>query len=391
VRDLSGLSDFFKVSIRNASGKRVLSQQLPFCPFGTDQRVNGTGPLNPSYPRICYLNPFSLGTVIGIDQGWATSALGYVGVKFGGPNGTYALKVSITKPYRQFFGVAFDDAVAKVNLQVKNLGGCGDRCPPPTLGPSARPRSSGPRGGSSTSRGLTPASETGFQTPASTLPDLVALPAWNITTESFAHHDYLDFAATVWNSGPAPLLVEGFRTASEPKMRAWQYFSDANGNISGRLRVGEFHYDARPGHEHWHFEQFARYSLLDSARRQIVLSEKEAFCLAPTDAIDMTVPRADWIPYSTGLSTACGSQQSVWVREVLPTGWGDTYMQTLPGQSFDITNLPNGTYYISIAANPTGVLYERDTSNDVQLRQITLGGRQGNRTVVAAPWHGITQ
>ncbi len=120
-------------------------------------------------------------------------------------------------------------------------------------------------------------------------------------------------------------------------------------------------------------------------------SEKEGFCLAPTDAIDMTVPRADWVPYSTGLATACGTQQSVWVREVLPTGWGDTYVQTLPGQSFDITDLPNGTYYIEIQANPTGVLYERDTTNDIQLRQVTLGGSRGDRTVVAAPWHGITQ
>src|SRR5262249_3107867 len=110
-----------------------------------------------------------------------------------------------------------------------------------------------------------------------------------------------------------------------------------------------------------------------------------------TDAIDMTVPRADWVPYSTGLATACGTQQSIWVREVLPTGWGDTYTQTLPGQSFDITDLPNGTYYIEVEANPSGVLYERDLTNDLQLRQVTLGGSLGDRTVVASPWHGISQ
>jgi hypothetical protein len=104
----------------------------------------------------------------------------------------------------------------------------------------------------------------------------------------------------------------------------------------------------------------------------------------------MTVPQANWIPYSTGLATACGTSQSLWVREVLPTGWGDTYLQSLPGQSFDITDLPNGTYYISIAANPSGVLFERNRGNDVQLRKITLTGSRGSRHVSVAPWHGIS-
>ena len=33
-------------------------------------------------------------------------------------------------------------------------------------------------------------------------------------------------------------------------------------------------------------------------------------------------------------------------------GWGDTYYQYLPGQSFNITGVPNGTYYVRIVANP---------------------------------------
>ncbi len=210
VRSLQGLGHFFRVSVRDAKGKRVLSAELQFCPFGNDQRVDGTGPLNPTYPRICYLSPFTLGTVIGIDQGWATSALGYTGVKFNGPNGTYHLKLSITKAYRQFFDIPIEDAVANVTLHVTKLGGCVDRCPPATVGPSGSPIATGFRGASSTSRGLTPATSAGPTPPTSTLPDLVALPAWNITTETFAHRDYLDFAATVWDSGPAPLLVEGF-------------------------------------------------------------------------------------------------------------------------------------------------------------------------------------
>jgi hypothetical protein len=85
----------------------------------------------------------------------------------------------------------------------------------------------------------------------------------------------------------------------------------------------------------------------------------------------------------------CGSATSTWIREILPTGWGDTYFQGVPGQSFDITDLPNGTYWIEVHANPEGRLFDGDPTNDVELREVILRGRPGSRTVEAPPWHGI--
>ena len=29
----------------------------------------------------------------------------------------------------------------------------------------------------------------------------------------------------------------------------------------------------------------------------------------------------------------------------MPVGWGDTYLQSIAGQAFSITRVPNGTYY----------------------------------------------
>jgi hypothetical protein len=182
--------------------------------------------------------------------------------------------------------------------------------------------------------------------------------------------------------------VEGFRRPGQAVMDAWQYFY-SNGVPVGRAPTGNLTYDARPNHQHWHFEQFARYSLLGADQTQVVRSEKTGFCLAPTDAIDLTAAAADWNPYSVGLGTACGSEGSIWIREVLPTGWGDTYFQGLPGQSFDVTNLPNGTYYISVQANPDGLLIEANTTNNTEIRQVILGGKPGHRTVTVPPWHGI--
>ena len=133
--------------------------------------------------------------------------------------------------------------------------------------------------------------------------------------------------------------------------------------------MGEFHFDRRHGHHHWHFEQFARYRLLDAHGDGVVRSHKQSFCLAPTDAIDMTVPGALWRPEELGF-TQCGGDDAIWIREVLPTGWGDTYYQSVGGQAFDITDLPNGRYYIEVRANPLGLLYDRSAGNDVRLREI---------------------
>lgn len=69
--------------------------------------------------------------------------------------------------------------------------------------------------------------------------------------------------------------------------------------------------------------------------------------------------------------------------------WGDTYVQTLPGQSFDITSLPNSTYYVKIQANPPGAIHEVRTANDTSLRKVVLGGTPGARTVRVPAWDGI--
>ena len=73
----------------------------------------------------------------------------------------------------------------------------------------------------------------------------------------------------------------------------------------------------------------------------------------------------------------------------MPVGWGDTYFQSIAGQAFDITSVPNGTYYIEIIANPEQVLHESNTRNDVSLRKVILGGTPGHRTVKVPAWHGI--
>lgn len=129
---------------------------------------------------------------------------------------------------------------------------------------------------------------------------------------------------TVWVGGTSRLDVEGFRKSGSPIMQAYQYFWK-NGHIIGRIRAGTMGFDSEHGHNHWHFQQFARYQLLSAGKKVAVRSQKVGFCIAPSDAVDLLLPQATWQPSYVGLGGQCGSPTALWVQEEMPIGWGDTY------------------------------------------------------------------
>jgi hypothetical protein len=379
-----GLDRFLRISFRDSSGNLVAARAVRFCPNDYNrQRVDDQGPANPTYPLICTSSsPFQRGMVWGIERGWAVSPrLGAIDVK----PGTYEVSVRIREPYRDLFDVGPGSAGAKLQARVRNAPGGGGH-PHPIPGPIAD------GGRPAQARSLT-AAPTLDQPDPSTLPDLVALPLWNLVVHHRGDRDLLSFAATTFNAGPAPLVVEGFRRDGEDTMEAYQYFEDGDGNVVGRAPAGTMEFDTRHGHHHWHFEQFVRFSLLDGTSQAVVRSHKQSFCLAPTDPIDLTLPGAKWNVFASDgdLGSVCGGNESIWIRERLPAGWADTYFQFVAGQAFDVTDVPNGRYLVKLELNPKGELAEGSTENDVELREIRLGGRPGHRTVSVAPWHGITR
>jgi Lysyl oxidase len=374
---LNGLDDFFRVTVRDQDGDLVRSREAYFCPNeGERQRLNDQGPLQPLYPWSCGgSHPLILGSVWGVEDGWAVSALGYEGaIPLAVPVGLYTLEMRIRNPYVGLLGISPDDSRATVELRIKRGGSGG--------GHEAREA----RHGEGTESFVSGVPDDPDPDPA-TLPDLVAMPAWSFETFSRNGRDILGFSATEWNRGPQPLVVEGFRRPGTNVMDAYQYFYQ-DGVPVGRAGAGTMRYHAAHGHQHWHFSQFTRYSLLDFTKTQVVVSGKQSWCLAPTDAIDLTVEGANYLPGQTGFG-ACGGKSSIWVREILDVGWGDTYAQYVAGQAFDITNVPNGVYFVKVLVNPEGSLYETDTGNNVELRRVRLLGRRGDRRVFVPPWHGI--
>ncbi|MFD5296735.1 lysyl oxidase family protein [Streptomyces mutabilis] len=458
VKDFSGLPGFVRITVTDKAGKKVLSRTEDFCPNNASGRVRPDAPATSKYPESCPTNPFTLGSVWGVEKGWAANTYGgsySEPVQLGA--GTYTAKVEVAKKYRDLFGIADKPATVKLTVEERSFedepmsrsaaagehaghGAAHDapaahaghgpgHAPTPaqaaapvtsgagptynvghgplTAAPPALPwalkkeqavrstrvgDASGQTDGSRRAPALRPLSKRPAGKPSVPdvpKPDLRSLPAYGIVVsdgeQDVPGKDYLAFSANVWNAGPAQLVVDGFRSPGKAKMDAYQYFYDAEGKQVGYTPTGTMEWDPRPGHMHWHFTDFASYRLLKADKKEAVRSGKEAFCLANTDAIDYTVKNANWHPYNTDLATACGEENSISVREVLDVGSGDTYSQDLPGQSFDITGVPNGTYYIQVLANPEKRLKETDLDNNSALRKIVLGGKPGKRTVTVPP------
>jgi hypothetical protein len=366
----SGLSEFLHVSIKDPEGKVVQRYPMSFCPSSYYRaRLDDEGPLVSRYPYFCGGMPLTRGAVWGIDDRWAVSPFSDFGFFFQAERHHYRMRVWIDPEWAALLGVAPEDAEATVALNVHERG---------TL--AAVPRPIAPP------QAPFPNVDTVEDPDPLGLPDLVGLPAWNVTTYHRRGGDFLAFNATEWNAGPGTLVVEGFRGVDEDEMDAFQYFL-VDGVATGRAPIGAMEFHA--AHRHWHFEEFTEYTLLDADSGEVQISGKQSWCLANTDAIDLTVPNANWGAFGGDLFTMCGGPGALWIREILDVGWGDTYSQYIAGQAFDITDLPNGDYYIRVHANPTGRIFEVNTDNNVVDRLIHLRGRPGARRVVVPPWNGI--
>jgi len=373
MTDFTGLPEFIGIRIRNAEGELLRTVRRNACFNGYGERVSPDAPLRSPYPYGCPYNRFTRGSVMGVQEGWATR-LDLYGTPVRLAKGTYQASAFVTLKYREMFGISLADGLRHFTLVVgegSSCRGCREASHRPAAGTSLVPAATEP----------TAAAE---GEPAGPLPDLQSLPAFGIRVSG--NGNFLQFSANVWNAGDSALVVDGFRRPDEDVMDAYQYFVDEDGNQVGYQQVGTMEWDYKDTHQHWHFTDFARYRLLNEDRTAAVRSRKEAFCLANTDAVDYTVPGADWQPEGTDLHTSCGDVDSLSIREVLSSGSGDTYAQYRAGQSFDLRNLPNGVYFISVEGNPVGKLVESSTTNNVALRKVTIGGVYGARTVKVGGW-----
>jgi hypothetical protein len=190
-------------------------------------------------------------------------------------------------------------------------------------------------------------------------PDLQTLPPSDVGIEydpTTGRRD-LRFSNTIVNLGEGPLELIPTNNAATAKTDAYQrvYSHDDNGNwyVASTVYVGTFVF--HPQHDHWHFEDVARYELRDAApdgspgSTVIASSDKVSFCLTDTALFDSSLEHAGKETYVT-----CDATDP----QGISVGWGDVYIWDLYGQSLDITGLPEGGYWLVSTADPDNVLDE---------------------------------
>ncbi len=122
-----------------------------------------------------------------------------------------------------------------------------------------------------------------------------------------------------------------------------------------------------PAHNHWHFEEFARYQLRRVRTDEVLRSaEKVSFCLTDTGAFG-DVPGAP----SNNYYGACDPD----VTMGLSVGWSDLYSWGLVGQELSIKGLPDGRYCLTQFVDPGGRVDESNETDNGRSTVVRIEGR----------------
>jgi hypothetical protein len=125
----------------------------------------------------------------------------------------------------------------------------------------------------------------------------------------------------------------------------------------GDLRLGDPTAELNPHfvysecHDHYHFDTYAAYSLLDELGNAVAPGHKQAFCLM------------DLVPWSPGIDF--GDAQYDCYYQGISKGFSDVYDSYLDCQFIDITDVPSGSYRLQVALNTERFLAETDYANNV--------------------------
>lgn len=193
------------------------------------------------------------------------------------------------------------------------------------------------------------------------LPNLVADPPANAELDVNMGHLLLRFDGFVHNGGPGPLEVQGQRaTTSDPMVAYQRIYRDDGTSYVIPMPGAQFVYAADDGHQHWHLQNIAAYSLWNSAQtQQVAPALKVGFCLADSQHVDPFGPATPVYSDSNGRAFCQKNNPaalSVW--EGVSSGWRDLYEKTLVFQWVDVTDVQPGIYWLREDVDPNGFVRE---------------------------------
>jgi len=193
-------------------------------------------------------------------------------------------------------------------------------------------------------------------------PDLKTLPPSELAIVIENNRKRLRFSNAAANAGAGPMELFPKNSASgttEAYQRLFTHDSNCAWSPAATNFVGTFQFHTE--HDHWHFENFARYELRNVSADGLVggtahvASGKVSFCLSDSIRMDASLKHASGQTY-----TQCDQSHP----QGISVGWADIYQWYLPGQSLDVTGLPNGDYWLVSVADPANLLHEGGGSNE---------------------------
>lgn len=199
-------------------------------------------------------------------------------------------------------------------------------------------------------------------TPQALLPDLT--PWANVSKEfiygwTIVGND-LRLTTAMANIGTGAMEMRGGATHGETQ-DVYQRVLEPDGNFTDVL-AGTFTY--HPEHGHIHFDEFAQFRLRQVLPNGgvgdiVAAGDKVSFCLLDVERYDTSGP---FLPRFLN----CGQIQGISV------GWADVYNRGLEGQSIEITNVPDGNYWLEVVVDPENHIVESNELNNVTRIQISL-------------------
>lgn len=199
------------------------------------------------------------------------------------------------------------------------------------------------------------------------LPDLVVFPPRELHLKENKSRLLLLFSTTAWNKGKGPLeLLPGKASIidGEELIDVFNRVYRKNGEYRDKL-VGNFKWHDARGHNHYHLNDFADYTLdlIDGASGIPTMKEKTSFCVLDEIKVNLSLRGAPKIAQFPKCPKS---------RQGLSVGWGDDYEYDLAGQNFDITDFAPGIYRLTFEVNPRNRFVESRADNNKSFAIVRL-------------------
>ena len=210
------------------------------------------------------------------------------------------------------------------------------------------------------------------------LPNIVPLPASDVHVgrDDSGTGLALRFSSWMANHGQHHFDIVGVPNAQFPVTAdALQCTEWAGPRVcSARQEIGSLEY--HDAHQHWHFQNFARYELRRASDGELVsLADKVSFCMMDSAPVRPTRTPETLLAHPLYYGCDLGTQG-------ISAGWADIYSAGLPGQQLSIAGLPDGDYDLVTVADPAGLILETDDSDNASVRRVRLSNRGTKATVI---------